>query len=264
MEDFSIIQPSPILAPYVKHYWLLKTVGTEPTIAGTVPTGMMSLVFHRGNRLLSVHDNTLHPRAFLSGQEKTFANLEYTGQINMLSVVFHPAGARMFFNLPLHKIYNLRLTAGDMEDKELLELENALTSTENDYLCILLIEQFLIKRLTRLAEHNMKRIETTIRLINSGQTDIARLADAACLSTKQFNRVFSEHIGSNPKEFSRIVRFQRALHILEVKPQTSLTALACECGYFDQSHMIKDFKALSGYTPGEYLAVCAPVSDYFS
>jgi AraC-like DNA-binding protein len=264
MEDFTIIQPSPALAPYVKHYWLLKAVGTTPTQAATVPTGMMSLIFHRGNRLRSLHDNELHPRAFLSGQEKSYANLEYAGQINMLSVVFRPAGARTFFNLPLNKIYNLRVTAGDMEDRDLQKLENALTSTENDRLCILLIEQFLLKRLTRLAEHNIKRIESSIRLINSGQTDVNRLADAACLSTKQFNRLFSEHVGSNPKEFSLIVRFQRALHTLEARPQTSLTALAHECGYFDQSHMIKDFKALSGYTPGEYIAACAPVSDYFS
>ncbi|MDP4276428.1 MAG: helix-turn-helix domain-containing protein [Bacteroidota bacterium] len=117
--------------------------------------------------------------------------------------------------------------------------------------------------LIRLAEHNQKRVETAIRLINAGQTDIARLADAACLSTKQFSRVFSEHIGAHPKEYSRTIRFQRALHMLETDQQRSLSALAYDCGYFDQSHMIKDFKALSGYTPGEYLAVCPPHSDYF-
>lgn len=264
MEDFQTIQPSAMLAPYVKQYWLLKAYSELPMQAGTVPTGMMNLIFHRGNRLLSVNDNELHPRSFLSGQEKTFANLEYTGQVNMLSVVFRPAGARVFFNLPMGRINNLRVTAGDIEDKELLELERSLTSTEDDNLCILLIEQFLLKRLTRFAEYNLKRIETTIRLINSGQSDVASLADTACLSTKQFNRIFSEHVGANPKEFSRIIRFQRALKILETTPQTPLTALAYECGYFDQSHMIKEFKALSGYTPTEYLAICLPFSDYFS
>jgi AraC-like DNA-binding protein len=264
MEEFKIIQPSPLLAPYVKHYWLLKTVGDSTALARTVPTGMMSMIFHRGERLLSVYENEFHPRAFLSGQEKTFADLQYDGQVNMISVVFRPVGVRAFFNLPINKIAGLRLTAGDIEDKELLELENSLTSVENDKLCILSIEQFLLKRLTRLAEHNLKRIETAIRLINSGEAEVARLADSACLSTKQFSRIFSEYIGSNPKEFSRTIRFQRALHILENSPQTPLTALAYECGYFDQSHLIKDFKTLSGYTPSEYLVACQPYSDYFS
>lgn len=264
MEEFSIVQPATMLAPYVKHYWLLKTVGDSAALTRTVPTGMVSLIFHRANRLFSIHENIFQPRSFLSGQEKTFADLKYDGQINMISVVFRPAGVRAFFSLPAIKYAGMRLSASDIEDKELQVLENSLAGTEDDNMCILLIEQFLLKRLTQLAEHNLKRIETTIRLINSGQNDIARLADAACLSTKQFNRVFSEHIGANPKEFTRTIRFQRALHLLETHPQLSLTALAYECGYFDQSHMIKEFKTLSGYTPGEYLAVCLPHSDYFN
>ena len=264
MEEFRIIQPSPLLAPYVKNYWLLKTVGNSESLQRTVPCGMMNLIFHRGNRLLSIYENELQPRAFLSGHEKTFSDLRYTGQINMIFVAFRPVGVRAFFNLPIIKTNNLRLTAGDLEDKELSGLENSLTNTEDDQLCILLIEQFLLKRLTQLAEYNLKRIETTIRLINSGQTDVSVLADAACLSTKQFNRIFSDYVGSNPKEFSRTVRFQRALHILETQSQISMIGLAYECGYFDQSHLIKEFKTLSGYTPTEYLAACPPHSDYFS
>lgn len=264
MEEFRIIQPSPLLAPYIKNYWILKTACDSTALARTVPTGMMSLIFHRGNQLLSIHDNYLQPRAFLSGQEKTFADLEYSGQINMISIVFHPVGVRAFFNLPINTFYNQRITAGDISDKELAELEHSLTSTEDDHLCFLLIEQFLLKRLSRLAEHNLKRLNVTIREINLGQTDVAQLADTACLSRKQFQRIFSEYIGVNPKEFSRTIRFQRALDMLETAPETTLVALACDCGYFDQSHLIKDFKALSGYTPGEYLAACPPHSDYFS
>lgn len=264
MEEYRIIQPAPLLMPYIKNYWLLKTVCDSPALARTVPTGMMSLIFHRGNRLLSIQDKELHPRVFLSGQEKSFDDLEYTGQINMISVVFRPVGVRAFFNFPVNKINNLRVTANDLEDKELIELECSLVNTENDQLCILLIEQFLLKRLFHLAGHNLKRINATIQLINSGQTDVALLAGAACLSTKQFQRIFSEYVGSNPKEFSRTIRFQRALHFLEVHPQTSFTALAYECGYFDQSHLIKEFKILSGYTPSSYLAICQSYSDYFS
>lgn len=264
MEIFKIIQPTAIFAPYIKNYWLLKTACNSPTLVRTVPCGMMNLIFHRGNHLLSVHDNELHPRAFLAGHEKTFADLEYVGQINMISVVFRPLGVKAFFDLPMNSINNLRVTAGDLEDKALGALELSIASTENDERCILLIEEFLLKRLTHLAEHKLMRIDAAMRLINSGQTDLALLADAACLSRKQFQRVFSEHVGSNPKEFSRTIRFQRALHKLEICPRISLTALACECGYFDQSHMIKEFKTLSGYAPSEYLNFCHPHSDYFS
>lgn len=92
----------------------------------------------------------------------------------------------------------------------------------------------------------------------------AQLADVACLSNKQFGRVFAEYVGATPKEFLRIVRIQRALYTLQCQPGISFAQLAYECGFFDQSHMIKEFKLFSGYTPAEYLAVCAPYSDYFS
>lgn len=264
MEEFRILPPAPLLAPYVKNYWLLKTACDSAMWVRTVPTGMTNLIFHRGNRLLSIPDNEFHPRAFLSGQEKRFNDLEYTGQVDMISVVFHPAGVRAFFDLPMGNIKNLRVTAGDLEDRELAGLEHSLTSTEDDRFCIVLIEQFLLNRLSRLAGYDLKRIEPAIRLINSGQSEVALLADTACLSTKQFQRIFSEHVGTNPKEFSRTVRFQKALHLLETRPQLPFTALAYECNYFDQSHLIKEFKALSGYTPGEYRAICAPYSDYFN
>lgn len=47
-------------------------------------------------------------------------------------------------------------------------------------------------------------------------------------------------------------------------PEISLTALAAEAGYYDQSHMIRDFRRMSGYTPGQYRKKCEPYSDYFS
>ena len=233
-------------------------------VVRTVPTGMTSLIFHRGDRLLSVHENALHPRVFLCGQERRFADLLYGGQVNMISVVFRPAGARAFFDLPINRLAGLRLTAGDMEDRELAALEASLTSTGDDRICIMLIERFLLRRLMHIAGHNLKRIDAAIRLIDAGRSNVTALADAACLGRKQFGRIFSEHVGAHPKEFSQTVRFQRALHLLETSPRTGWAELAAECGYFDQSHMIREFRAMSGYTPGEYIAVCPPHSDYFN
>ena len=90
------------------------------------------------------------------------------------------------------------------------------------------------------------------------------LSEAACLSSKQFGRVFADHVGTTPKEYLRIVRMQRALFLLQQDATLPFVQVAYECGYSDQSHMIKEFKLFSGYTPAEYLSVCAPYSDYFS
>jgi AraC-like DNA-binding protein len=70
-------------------------------------------------------------------------------------------------------------------------------------------------------------------------------------------------VGTSPRQFLKTVRFQNALHTKFNQKSVSLTQLACDCGYYDQSHMINDFKSLSGFTPGEYFACCEPYSDYF-
>lgn len=77
-------------------------------------------------------------------------------------------------------------------------------------------------------------------------------------------RIFHEYIGLNPKEFMRVVRFHKALFILQNDPSMNFTRLTYECGYYDQSHLIREFKQFAGYTPREYMAACSPHSDYFS
>ena len=113
--------------------------------------------------------------------------------------------------------------------------------------------------------NNLKRISAVFHQINEqAKTNISELSETACLSSKQFNRIFLDYVGATPKEFLRIVRMQRALFKVQRNPSISFAQLAYECGFSDQSHMIKEFKLFSGYTPTEYLSLCAPYSDYFS
>lgn len=109
-------------------------------------------------------------------------------------------------------------------------------------------------------------MQESIALINEsiGMVDVDALAASACLSRKQYERNFQEMVGASPKQFMRIVRFQYAIHYKSRYPQASLTGVACECGFFDQSHMISEFRDFSGLTPKQYFAECEPFSDYFS
>jgi transcriptional regulator GlxA family with amidase domain len=78
---------------------------------------------------------------------------------------------------------------------------------------------------------------------------IDQLASHACLSTRQFERVFEQRIGLSPKHFSRLVRFSQAWIMKEQQPDISWIKIAHDCGYFDQMHMIRDFKEFAGVNP---------------
>ncbi len=53
----------------------------------------------------------------------------------------------------------------------------------------------------------------------------------------------------NPKAYARIVRFSKAYRLHETFPQLSWTEIAHTAGYFDQMHLIKDFKEFAGVNP---------------
>jgi len=264
MEEFQIIQPSPLLAPYVKHYWFLKTDNISQSVQRIIPTGNVCLVFHRGENMFSVSKGEQQPKAFISGQSTGYSDLQQRGTVDMISVTFQPHGAKAFFAVPVNELLESTISINDISDPALVELQNYLMDAHDILSCVRLIEAFLMKRLNIVKVINYQRMNAVIQSINARQTNIENLAQTSCLSYKQFKRIFSEYIGANPKDFLRIIRFQRALYTLQIYPQTNLTQLAFECGYYDQPHLIKEFKTFSGYTPSAYISICAPYSDYFT
>lgn len=265
MESFRIIKPSPALVPYIRYYWILRMDAATPVRERTLPVGCINMVFHRGRQLFSLTEKSLQPTAFISGQSTSYSDVVSTGNIDMIFVVFHPYAARIFFQIPINEFHKKNISISEIGDPALKELEKQVADTMDDSRSIGLIERFLISRLHSFSAYNVKRVAATVQEINQqSQTSISQLSQIACLSNKQFNRVFTEYVGTNPKEFIRIVRMQRALYLLQLHPDRCFAQIACECGFYDQSHLIKEFKTFSGYTPTEYLSVCAPYSDYFS
>ena len=265
MQSFQIIKPVPVLSPYIRHYWILQDDAAVPVSERTLPIGCMQLVFHKGKQLFLQNDLKLQPQSFICGQSVGFSDVLSTGRIEMITVVFQPYAAKALLHIPVHLFHGKDVAMDEVEDVELSDLAKQVTDTSDNIVCIRLIEQFFLRRLYAFSEYNLKRMSAVFQEINlQPQINIPQLSEAACLSSKQFGRVFADHVGTTPKEYLRIVRMQRALFLLQQDVTLPFVQVAYECGYSDQSHMIKEFKLFSGYTPAEYLSVCAPYSDYFS
>jgi AraC-like DNA-binding protein len=80
---------------------------------------------------------------------------------------------------------------------------------------------------------------------------VRRLAEAAGLGAKAFSARFTAQVGVTPKLYARIERFRRVF-ARTPRRTTSWTQLAADCGYFDQAHLIRDFRAFTGFSPTEY------------
>lgn len=91
-----------------------------------------------------------------------------------------------------------------------------------------------------------------------GAGRIEALGQAAGLSQRTIDRLFQRHVGFGPKTWAQIVRFQRALERLKSVPDCTLSQVAAELGYYDQSHLVREYRRYSGTTPGKHAGFFPP------
>jgi AraC-like DNA-binding protein len=141
------------------------------------------------------------------------------------------------------------------------ELEERMMCASGNLERVHILSMFLERRLDRDIRELPPVFASINRIIETrGLVDVTQLSADFCLSHRQFERKFKEFSGFSPKSYSRIIRFQAALK--EYGSGKSLTDIAYDCGYYDQSHFINDFKEFSGYNPKIYFAGKAEGSEY--
>jgi transcriptional regulator GlxA family with amidase domain len=86
---------------------------------------------------------------------------------------------------------------------------------------------------------------------SGGDLRVETAAAQAGAGRRHLERLFREEVGVGPKVFARLVRFQAAAARVIGEPEVPLVAVSGDSGYFDQSHMIRDFLAFAGSSPDE-------------
>jgi AraC-like DNA-binding protein len=163
-------------------------------------------------------------------------------------VYFTELGFSHFSKPPAHELFNLSLSLYELFDKEqLTETEERLAAAQTDADRIKLVECFLETQLKDLKQD--KQIIEAVRLIyqHNGHLRMRELSQQLCLSQSPFEKRFRKLVGTSPRKFASIVRFNRVLESL--KEPKSLIEICYENKFFDQAHFIKDFKQFTGETP---------------
>ena len=255
-----IYQPREDLRPYVRYYWVLNS--DEPFSVPTFPIGCPQIIFHKKSPLYLPELDTCQSQFTISGQVNFPAHIQSDGGLEMIVAVFYPHTVGMFIDTTPSTFYNLEISGYDIENRQLNEIAQRIFDCEDDKECIEILEKFLMSKIG--VSLNINRIgESVSTLLRAPVTSVNTLADNACLSKRQFERVFRETVGMNPKEYAGIVQFQKALWLMQ-RGESNYAGIAAECGYSDQSHFIRNFKELSGYTPEALIKHCAPYSDLFT
>jgi AraC-like DNA-binding protein len=248
--DYQQIRASAAVSEYVEFYWILEDRSPTGCIQRIVPDGRPALILNFARPFLSHRNGAWLPQpdCFLVGQITEPLLLRPSGPAAMLGIQFRPHGAAELLRLPISELTNSAVALEDLSKQLFRQLEclQDLSSLTKAATAL----DSILHRIAEQARRGEDRISYVVRTIERtcGLVSIAQVADRVGWSARQLQRRFRSAVGISPKLFGRMRRFQEVLRAME-SPGSNWVNAAVRCGYFDQAHLIRDFREFTGKTP---------------
>ena len=248
--------PHPLLQDFVQCIMVVdyKTdANNDPNIYHYPPTPQASLFFYIEDPIKVKGEGSAlfleQPHSVIVGQQLTPGTIDLNRNHKAVRVGFHPSGLHRLLGFSMAESIDGHYNAEDVFGRAITEVNEQLHGATDTDAIKAIVECFLLKKARAVAP--LLPFDRAMRelLKSNGNIPIEKIASLACLSLRQFERVSKERIGLPPKLFARIVRFSKAYRLREEQPHLSWTGIAFECGYFDQMHLIRDFKQFAGVAP---------------
>jgi AraC-like DNA-binding protein len=264
------VKPNAAAARFVRCYWMLEDDAPASGIQRIVPDGRAELILNLGQPYESRKEGTWkpQPQCFFFGQITGPLVLRPGTQgapARMIGIRFHPHTAGRLLKIPISELTDAAVPLDDISGRlyrELQDLEGHCSpgSPLGPFAALDRIVGSLGKR----AGDDDRVLGAAVRELElaEGSMGVAALAGQARLSARQFERRFRQAVGIPPKLFSRMQRFQRVFPALEGADRGWADA-AMRCGYYDQAHLIRDFREFAGKPPAALLAADSDLARHF-
>ncbi len=180
-------------------------------------------------------------------------------------MALRPLGARALLGLPAGELASLDVPAEAVLGGVCAELRDRVRAAAGWPQRFAVLDETLLKLMGRGMTGAAREVAPEVswawhQLLREGGTvPVAALAAGTGWSGRHLTGRFRAEIGLTPKAAARVIRFDRARQLLVrnltvVNPEYRLADLAVTCGYFDQAHMAREFRALAGCPPSQWLA----------
>jgi len=250
------VTPCAPLQPFVRLLWLLEI--DDPAESSPpqriAPDGLVELVFHYRAPMVCRFDGEdfqRQARCVAISQTSRFLEFQATQATGLISVRFQPWGAYHFFRQPVSEFADRQIPCTELWGQAALETEERIAEAETARDRIAIVERFLLEMVT---QHRKADIEPVVRTVwqHRGRISIPEICDELGIGERTLQRVCGRSLGMPPKRFVRLSRFLNACARLR-SPDQTLTEIGLDCGYFDQSHFISEFRSFSGMTPRQFV-----------
>ena len=268
--DYREILPRPELAEQVECFWQMtgsrEELDLEPQ--RILPDGCSELIFNFGDPVQRHLENgrvEMQGRALAAGQLEGAIRIRPSGQTRLLGLRFRPGGAHRFLGFPQRELTGRILALEEVAGVWARPLISEVLGARKRGEAKAALERALTPR-DREPTEVERGVEMAVKYIltGGGRVSLSRLSSAMGISGRQMARRFTRVVGLGPKRFCRIIRFQQVFRQVERGERVSWAAVAAECGYYDQAHLIRDFKEFSGETPPALFLQDSPLTRYFT
>jgi AraC-like DNA-binding protein len=248
----------PLLRDYIQCIWVMQAergVFASPDLL--VPDGNIEVMLNYGDpvtRYLPDGQTTQNKTGSeLIGQRCGWYRHSTEGEVNLISISFKPGGLSPFVPFAVADLTAHALPFSSLPGNLFTEMEERVYEESLLEKRISIIQEMLVKQLLKNAtkSNNVSEFITRLYAINEFPS-IAGFLQYYTINRRKLERDFDHHVGVSPKFLQRVLRFRRTITSFYKPGNRNLTALAYDCGYFDQAHFINDFKEFTGLSPRKF------------
>jgi AraC-like DNA-binding protein len=257
--------PEPPLSGLVSSIWLYETDELPHLKERVLPSGNMQLLINLREDELTVAEPDrddrpdAFPGALLCGAHSEPFLIDTVHQSSIMGVTFRPAGAFPFLRPPANEFQNTHVSLDNVWGNGATELRERLLQAETKGDKLRILAEALLQRASGPLVRR-PAVSYALRAFGRGVPagTVREVTEQVGLSSRRFIQVFSKEVGLTPKLFSRVQRFQKALRLVRQTREVDWAEVAATVGYFDQSHLIHEFREFSGLSPNAYLPQRGP------
>lgn len=220
----------------------------------TIPDGFVELFFSRydpiGIKMNCQSHSVLANSGFILGQTAKKIAFQPAGKIEMIGIKIHPWATRFFLQDKAILFSEKSSSIDDLGNEALIHLQDQILHSKTRNEAIEYIKDYTIE-LIKKKHHYSELVFNAVNYIYLNYKDfkVKKLSNLLNISNQYLERQFLEHIGISPKQFAKVIRIRSLTEFHKKQPRVSLTDLAYNFGYFDQSHFIKDFQTVTNSSP---------------
>ena len=248
--------PHPALEEFVETICIMghdfSTSDSISPIYTYMPTHTRFLCFYLGDPVKVKKggaDFEDHGRSIIIGPLLTPVTLDLGKKNINLLVILKPCGLYRLLGIPLKELVDCDFDASLILGKEISQVTEQLLNAPNNDDKNRIIQTYLLGKLFRLKAPLPIDLAMQQLVLSQGKLSMDFLAYQSCLSVRQLQRQSLERIGLPPKYLARMIRFSEAYKFKELHPHNSWTDIVYRFGYYDQMHLIRDFRHFTKVNP---------------